>query len=225
MAKINGPALSMVASGRVGDLVYGRNQYGPWVRPYKVPQPPISELQILHQNRFKAAVETWLSMEPWEREGWENAAKNFKFPDSIGQPRIITGRSLFIRNSLAAQQINVGVHTFPVSSSFFYGCDYFPILTISQDSSGLLLSADPAPFDDAGIICKGSYPVSLTRKTLPSLLYPLPFMNSTTELPLLLIPNANLPVETKRIFFRFQPVGSGNWPGPYLVRYFDCSQL
>jgi len=78
-------------SGTIGKDTVASSWMGiRYLREYKVPADPKSELQLRHRAMFAKAVETWHALDPRQRELYDKAAVR------------MTGYNLFIREYIAA---------------------------------------------------------------------------------------------------------------------------
>lgn len=64
-----------VASGSAGDVVFSRNQHGPYTRPRTPPVQPDTAQQINARNAFATANQLWPTLSPARRAGWTKYAQ------------------------------------------------------------------------------------------------------------------------------------------------------
>jgi hypothetical protein len=101
MTKVLDPLRSSAASGSIGDTVYSRNQYGPYVRARTSPTQPGTAKQTAARNRFAAAVAAWQStLSAADRTSWHDYARQVPGYDALGNPQQLSGFAMYLRHRL-----------------------------------------------------------------------------------------------------------------------------
>ena len=67
MASIKtGPIVADIA-GRVGDNIFSRNKYGPYVKAYAAPTIPVTSYVTAARVSFAAASDAWLALSEFQK--------------------------------------------------------------------------------------------------------------------------------------------------------------
>jgi len=96
MAKITPGPLAGLISGKVGNVVFSRGRYGPYIRSRVIP--------TLVQNEYTAAARgvliqvsgMWGALADEEKEAWRTYAKTHPFIDRLGVTRTLQPSAVFI---------------------------------------------------------------------------------------------------------------------------------
>lgn len=89
------------ASGSLGQIVYSRNQFGPYTRARTTPTQPNTTKQTQARTDFSNRVDFWRNnMTAEERQEWNTYAANVPIKNSLGQTIHLSGFQMWMRNSL-----------------------------------------------------------------------------------------------------------------------------
>ena len=224
MAKLVGPLHSIAASGKLGPLIYSRNQYGfyTWEPPAYVDAP--TQNQIDWRNAFAAAVTAWESgvgMTNALRDMWQEFAQNYPQYDRLGRKFTGTGRQRFIQNNMTRLYAGLSFHAAPPVHPT---CRIFPVVTLSQEDAGLYATLDPVLAGDDLFVCSSVLNQSLLRNFMPHSQTTAGVFKSGDSHPFLIAANADLDAEEKRHFFKWRCVDGDGRPGPQQINYIDAEK-
>lgn len=98
MAKIKFGALAEDARGKIGGVVYSRNQFGGYIREKVSPVQPSSARQTIVRERVTSITKRWFgTLTDAERLAWIAFAKTTPVPDVFGNPNLLTGINAYLR--------------------------------------------------------------------------------------------------------------------------------
>lgn len=98
-------ALVTQASGSIGGLTASRNRGGMYMRARAVPVNPNTPFQQVARAVMAFLVTNWLGgLSAEERDGWESYASQVPVIDRLGDPRYISGLSMYLRCNSARMQ-------------------------------------------------------------------------------------------------------------------------
>jgi len=225
VAKLVGPLHSIAASGKLGPLIYSRNQYGfyTWEPPAYVDNP--TQNQIDWRAAFAAAVTAWESgagMTNALRDMWTEFAQNYPQYDRLGRKFTGTGRQRFIQNNITRLYAGLSFHAAPPVHPT---CRIFPIVTLSQEDAGLYATLNPVLAGDDLFVCSSVLNQSLLRNFMPHSQTTAGVFKSGDSHPFLIAENALLDSEEKRHFFKWRCVDGDGRPGPQQINYIDGAQI
>lgn len=100
MASVKFNAIIADARGKVGDIVYSRNQYGAYVRDYVIPANPASTLQGLYRGWYATAIDRWQSISDTQRKLWHSYALFVHSRNVFGDNRRLSAFNCFIKISM-----------------------------------------------------------------------------------------------------------------------------
>lgn len=107
MAKVVAPALSLRASGNLGDINYFEWRGKAIARIKNPAVQPNNPLQQSKQAHLEDAAAAWSgSLTPLEREAWDGIARNVQWSDRMGIKWVPSGYNLFMK--LNIQALNLG---------------------------------------------------------------------------------------------------------------------
>lgn len=105
MAKFSPGAIISEIRGSVGNENYSRNRYGPIVRA-KLTQPySATALQVANRTRMQNAVSAWQALTDAERKAYSQFAMDHPFEDSLGQTKVYSGYTFFLKCYLNAYSV------------------------------------------------------------------------------------------------------------------------
>lgn len=109
MAKVNGPLMSLSASGTVGKaFTFGIWKGIAYVRKWFKPENPQTAEQVNLQTALTLMVELWQTKSEEAKQAWEDALSGQQY----------SGYNLFMSRGLKAYIAQLGVATTPVSVSY-----------------------------------------------------------------------------------------------------------
>lgn len=222
MAKILNPLNSQDARGKCGDLIYGGNNAGPWVKAYNPPEDVPTQFQTDWRTAFGELLAAWadpaiMSLE--NLQNWYHFAATYQATDKFGRPYTRQARDWFL---------SLSIHHYFRASTFNKNpprgpqCSYFPVLSFSQDSSGIWGEFDVHPTADQCVFVANSLAQNISRRSCPSRLFHNQIVDSNSDDPFLLIDNADLSPDLKRYFFKIRAVDGYHRPSTDQILYFDC---
>ena len=98
MAKIKFGALAEDARGKIGGVVYSRNQFGGYIREKVSPVQPSTARQTIVRERVTSITKRWFdTLTDDQRLAWIAFAKVTPVPDVFGNPNLLTGINAFLR--------------------------------------------------------------------------------------------------------------------------------
>ncbi|OGC93993.1 MAG: hypothetical protein A2W25_11265 [candidate division Zixibacteria bacterium RBG_16_53_22] len=114
MAKVIAPALSLRASGNLGDINYTEWRGAAIARIKNPAVQPNTSLQLAQQANVAAAAAAWsTSMSEFERNTWEEIARNCKWSDRMSVRWTPSGYQLFMKFSVQALALGGSIQTIP----------------------------------------------------------------------------------------------------------------
>jgi hypothetical protein len=221
MAKVQNPALSLLASGSIGGVTFGRNRYGSWARERVTPQQPDSEKQLSQRQIMIDAAAWYNTLTQQQQQQWYDAAFSFSSADSLGKRQTLEGRQLAMRQAMTALRLGREPVSTPVAP---FSPTYFPTITLNNRFFGITATLDPTPANNSGVIFQVSPPQKTTRRTCPAQLTFIAAANDLSESEIILIDSADMAEGLNRYWFRIKPVGRDFWPSPIFFDYIDASQ-
>ena len=98
MAKIKFGALAEDARGKIGGVVYSRNQFGGYIREKVSPVQPSTARQTIVRERVTSITKRWFdTLTDAQRLAWIAFAKVTPVPDVFGNPNLLTGINAYLR--------------------------------------------------------------------------------------------------------------------------------
>ncbi len=98
MAKIKFGALAEDARGKIGGIVYSRNQFGGYVREKVSPVQPSTALQTIVRERVTTLSKRWFTtLTNDQRISWIAFAKVTPVTNVFGNPILLTGINAYLR--------------------------------------------------------------------------------------------------------------------------------
>lgn len=90
-------ALIPIKRGRLGDVVYSRNQFGQYVRAVGNPVQPATASQTSNWANHLSIVNAWKTLRPKNQLTWNTRTKYWKRKNVFGDNKPLTGQALFIK--------------------------------------------------------------------------------------------------------------------------------
>ena len=115
MASIKPGTTVVDIRGKIGDLVYSRNNAGPFIRERIDPTPSSTQLQLDQRTLLTSISRAWSATltEP-QRKTWRQYARSWPRLNRWGQPSVNTGQCAFVRANAYIYRVN---QTFPFTSA------------------------------------------------------------------------------------------------------------
>lgn len=145
MAKIKGPLNSIQASGTVGGVTYGRNQFGSWARPYYSTTQPVSTDQGLWRLAVQLVSIGWANnavVTPARRQAWYSFAETFTASDKFGNQVKLGAKEWFVKFNVYLTRANFSLIPDPPPSP---GCAWSPEVDFFWDTDGIFVEIWPPP--------------------------------------------------------------------------------
>ena len=222
MVLVKGPLFSIEASGKLGSLVYGRNQYGQWVSEPEPYEYIISPEQAQWRYAFYWLMRAWgelPSMTDEKRNMWNEWALNHPVRNRLGQEKFLTGRHWFCKLNYYRKRAGIGPHlTPPLHAS----CAIFPVITISQEDWGIICNIDITLTGDDLLFFSTVKNQKITRNFMPHNTEFIRYYNSSSTFPTVLVPNTDLQAVERRYFFKYCAVDGSGRRSPHQIEFFDC---
>jgi len=225
MAKVVGPAHSMFASGKLGPLVYSRNQFGMYARSFVEVEDPGSAAQELWRTAMSQCQSHWQSgsgMTSALRDMWGEFARNWPITDKMGGRKQITGRDWFVKFNIFRKMAGLGFHNAPPN---YPSCTLNPSISLGQTTNGVYAIPNVALVNDQILYVSTVINQNVTRKFMPKTQKLAGIFTGYMDYPYLIIPNADLSVTLKRQFARVRFIdGAGRCSTPQVI-YGDYQQM
>ena len=224
MTRVRGPLNSVDVRGKQNNLIWSRNQYGPYTRDYVVPDNPESDAQTLWRDTMSSLNSIWLNtLTADKRLGFENYAKLQAVQGSIGQKTRLSGKQVFIKLNMHRYAHGDGYRNFP---PVFTSPIWFPTLSLSQAINGdIVLDYGDAITNDSLIYVKKIPFQNVSRNFCPNVTDGYQWVDSTSGTPVVLRVNADLESTTKRYFFRCTVVDDQGHSAPHQYLYIDTKKF
>ena len=139
--------------GKINGTVHSRNKAGAYMRNLVIPTNPQTPAQQAARNLLSSFSQGWRALTQAERDSWDAAAVNFPSSNVFGDPRTLSGNSLYIQiNSNISNASGVAITTPPAP----IGADGLTLLTVTAtagpDVVSVAFAPDPVPADHTLII-------------------------------------------------------------------------
>jgi hypothetical protein len=95
MAKFTNNIYTPNMRGKTGDIVFGRNRHGSFMRKSPVRTKPFTPYELTRQEAFSILSPIWSSIEENDRELWILKGRDETVATKLGNPNIKTGWNLF----------------------------------------------------------------------------------------------------------------------------------
>jgi hypothetical protein len=105
MAKIKFSALVSDMRNKLNGSVMSKNRYGSYMRNKTTPVNPQTTFQQNARARLAADSQAWGGLTEAQRNGWKALAQELPFTDIFGDPKTLTGNSLFCKLNGNLQKI------------------------------------------------------------------------------------------------------------------------
>jgi hypothetical protein len=174
-------ALGTDFSGSLGGLTASRNRGGMYLRARVVPINPNTPQQAVVRAFVATLTSGWNdTLTPAQRDSWDSYAEAVQLPNSLGDPRNVSGIAMYIRSNVPRLQAalprvdtapfaqNLGTFTAPTFDNALAATDVFDVTfdnsdpwANEDDSAMLILASRPknatvnffkGPYRFAGLI-------------------------------------------------------------------------
>jgi hypothetical protein len=97
MAKVTAGPLAGLISGKVGNVVFARGRYGPYIRSRVIPTLVTSDYTDDVRGRLGTLAAAWGVLDTIEKEAWRTYAATNPIIDRLGASRILQPSAWFIK--------------------------------------------------------------------------------------------------------------------------------
>jgi hypothetical protein len=111
MAKIKFSALVSDMRNKLNGSVLSKNRYGNYMRNKTTPVNPQTSFQQNARSILASLSQAWAGLTEAQRQGWRSLALTLPFTDIFGDPKTLTGNSLYV--SLNANLLKVAQPAIP----------------------------------------------------------------------------------------------------------------
>lgn len=102
MALVKTSALVATISGSIGAANFANTRNGLVVRPRAQKPNPNTAIQQTRRAAYTETVRAWALRTTGEKLSWNNNAKFYPQTNRLGQPRLLSGFALFVKNTMRA---------------------------------------------------------------------------------------------------------------------------
>jgi hypothetical protein len=118
MAKYTAGILAGVVSGKVGNVVFSRGRYGPYIRNRMIPTRADSEATRDVRGRLSTLSKAWGVLGASSKVAWKTYAQTHPIVDRLGNSQVLQGSAAFIQlNARLIQALGTQITLPPVESS------------------------------------------------------------------------------------------------------------
>jgi hypothetical protein len=118
MAKITPGPLAGVVSGKIGNTVFSRGRYGPYIRNRMIPTSSQSTATLDVRNRLSALSKAWGAVAAASKVAWKTWAATNPVIDRLGASQVLSANAAFIQlNAHAIQAGGTQISLPPVGTS------------------------------------------------------------------------------------------------------------
>jgi hypothetical protein len=101
--------------GKLGDIVYSRNHYGPFTRVHFTPTNPATAYQVSARDLWRDVLQTWSIETDDTRKAWNLYAQSFKFRRAIGDKYTPSGFQMYVNCNVNRMLCGTGMLSTPES--------------------------------------------------------------------------------------------------------------
>lgn len=109
--------------GSIGENMYSRNHYKPYIKPRKAPRFDGTDAQLQFNDALRTAVAGWQSTSEAVRQNWNNYAEKFTTRPRLGYRSKMNGYNLWVKAVMLMSTIGLSVPGAPTEP------EQFPIVT------------------------------------------------------------------------------------------------
>ena len=118
MAKVTPGPLAGYISGAVGNVVFSRGRYGPYIRSRTIPTLVQNDYTRDVRDRLILLSGEWAGLDGNERDAWCTWASTHPITDRVGDVRVLQGSAAFIGlNARILQALGTQIDLPPVSEA------------------------------------------------------------------------------------------------------------
>ena len=118
MAKITPGPLAGVVSGKIGNTVFSRGKYGPYIRNRMMPTRTQSAATQDVRGRLSNLSKVWGALALSSKNAWKTWAQTHPVVDRLGATQVLQGSAAFIQlNARLIQALGTQIDNPPVASS------------------------------------------------------------------------------------------------------------
>jgi hypothetical protein len=118
MAKITPGPLAGVVSGKIGNTVFSRGKYGPYIRNRMMPTRTQSAATQDVRGRLSSLSKAWGALMPNTQTSWKTWAITHPVTDRLGASNVLQGSAAYIQlNARILQALGTQIDLPPVASS------------------------------------------------------------------------------------------------------------
>ncbi len=124
--------LQTASSGSVGDVVFSRNQHGPYLRARTLPLDPGTARQLVVRAALQDCVTAWkTTLTETERQGWDTFALAVRTRTALGRHTNAGGLGMYIRaNVPRIQAASGGLPRVDAAPSLFTAPPFTPLTRV-----------------------------------------------------------------------------------------------
>lgn len=140
MALVRLGAMVADVRGSIGGTVFSRNRGGAYVRNRTTPLNPQSVRQVEVRSTLADLAQRWATqLTQAQRDAWDLYAENVLLPNSLGDPRKVSGLNMYVRsNSLLADTESTMVDDGP--TTFTLGPTIVPSLSLDATDNEVTIT-------------------------------------------------------------------------------------
>jgi len=179
------------ASGSIGGTTYGHNRGGLYRRARSIPVNPSSPAQLAARNAFSTLAIAWReTLTQGNRDAWETYAQLTPVTDSLGDPLILSGQQMYIRNNTARLRATIArVDAGPIGG----GGTPLTTPTLAVQNGGADIDVSYTNTDPWAIAVGGALIVQVSRQMQPTInFFKGPFRFAGAELGAVIPPTSPL---------------------------------
>jgi len=118
MAKITPGPLAGVISGKIGNTVFSRGRYGPYMRNRMMPTRVVSAATSDVRNRLSGLAKLWGGLGAPEKIAWATYANTHPVIDRLGNSQVLQASAAFMQvNARVLQALGTVINVPPVGVS------------------------------------------------------------------------------------------------------------
>lgn len=226
MAKVSGPAYSMEASGKLGDVVYARNRYGQYARAAPGPAGTPSGEQEAWREAMAECVRQFQDSSIVTMDmvrDWQEWARVRTVTDRWGKEIRLSAQQWYVRQNIHRLRAGYGPHTRP---TWWTEMAWYPEFTVAQDGvAGITIDCDPRPIKE-DLVYIGRYgPASTRREFCPRRWSLVCYGKATSVWPITVFSPAEIISGEHRYWVVVRPINRGGWPGVQRQLYIDAEPM
>ena len=135
------------ASGKLGGNVFARNRGGAIIRNRVVPLNPQTDAQQFVRAAFGAMSALWRTLTNAQRQAWDAVVNDFPTVNRLGETRILSGNSLFLKLNQNLAQVGISHLSVPPVPSGVNAPTGINISTFEISGGSLLMDVQAALAD------------------------------------------------------------------------------